>query len=244
MIIFTSENSIITHKQRLIVILESFYFVVKKFFVQLCAERSIGKLFGMPSSPKKVGLYLKALGLLLLIGSVIGYLVYQTVSGGKGALAVEATPVALVYVNGEQKGKTPLEVELAAKEIILTLVPENKALLPYETKLKLVEGVKTIVRREFGESGELSSTQIISFEKSLESKAQIAVVTIPDRAEVVVDNVPKGPTPINFSTSSGKHTVRISLPGFIDQELLVEAISGYIVTIIIDMAQEYVATPP
>jgi len=197
-----------------------------------------------PLSPQKFKYYLKAAILLLIIGSVIGFLSYQTISPGKAALLIEASPEALVYIDGEQKGKTPLELELETKEVVLTLAPEGQTPPFYETKLKLAKGVKTIVRRKFEVGIEKSSGLIISFERKLSQEAQIAVVTSPDKAQVFIDNEFVGLAPLKLSTSQAEHSLKISQVGFVSQEFLVETISGYAVTAIIDLAEEYVATPP
>jgi len=82
-------------------------------------------------------------------------------------LVVESQPTSLVFINGVQVGRTPYEETRAPQEITLKLVPEtnDKQFTFFETKLSLVSGVRTIVRRVFAETEETSSGEVISFEK-------------------------------------------------------------------------------
>lgn len=180
--------------------------------------------------------------LLIIIVSVIGYFLYQTISPGKAALVIESNPVGIVYINGEQKGKTPFETELSEEEVIIKLVPEGTSipLSPYETKVKLTSGVKTIVRRNFGESAEEESGQIISFEKQSIDETSIAIVSIPDGVEVFVDGEKKGVTPLKLSTTPGRHTIKLAATSYEESSFDVQAVSGYTLTAVADLASKNV----
>lgn len=180
--------------------------------------------------------------LLIIIVSVIGYFLYQTISPGKAALVIESNPVGLVYINGEQRGKTPFEIELSEEEVTIKLVPEGTSvpLSPYETKVKLTSGIKTIVRRNFGESEEAESGQIISFEKKSVNETSIAIVSIPDGVEVFVDGEKKGVSPLKLPTSPGRHTIKLSAASYEETSFEVQAVSGYTLTAIADLAYKNV----
>lgn len=189
-----------------------------------------------PSPPKKNRNFVGIAILLTIAVIVIGLFLYQTISTGQAALMVESSPSGIVYVDGEQKGRTPLEIEVEAKEVIVKIVPEGSTpLSPYETKVKLTEGVKTIVRRKFGESGASASGQIISFERS-GSETSIAVVSTPDGVEVLLDGKTEGVTPLKVITTQGEHSLKLQSENYSEESLNVRAVSGYKVTAIVDLS--------
>jgi hypothetical protein len=183
---------------------------------------------------------LVGIGILLIsLSSVIGYFVYRTISPGGGALVVEAEPQSIVYIDGSQVGRTPYETEITEGEIEIKLVPEgNVPLSPYNTLVKLTEGVKTIVRHKFGESAEQASGQIISFERNSNSETNIAIVTNPDGVAVFIDGENRGVSPVKTDVHPGNHTVRLSSPGFSESNFEVSAVSGYSLTAIVDLAKD------
>lgn len=194
-----------------------------------------------PASPTlgKRGRSLGVIIFLAAIGSIIGFLIYQTVSTGRAALSVESEPTALVYVDGEQKGKTPLELEMEAREVTVKLVPDSTTPLPpYESKVKLVDGVKTIVRRKFGENEGEATGQIISFRKDSGASANVAVVSDPDGVEVSIDGEIAGVTPLKVASGAGKHSVELTANNYETLNFDINAVSGYTVTASVTLAKK------
>ena len=181
------------------------------------------------------GLVLVGVGLLIaLTFFVIGYLKPKA-----AGIFVETTPAASVIINGEQVGRTPYKVTRKPGEIIVKLIPESfeRPLAPYETKVTLVSGVETVVRRELGESDETSSGEIISFEKVGRDETSLAIVTIPDSAQIVIDETSKAFAPFKTSSiNAGEHVLKISATGFVERTLRVKTHSGYKLTAIINLA--------
>jgi len=106
--------------------------------------------------------------LIIVIGLVgVVYGMSSVLTTNRAAIFIESTPQAVVYINSEQKGKTPYEAEAPVGEVTLELVPDSfdTPLSPYKANIKLVSGVKTIVRRNFGGVSGGSWGEIISFEK-------------------------------------------------------------------------------
>ncbi|MFS6568009.1 PEGA domain-containing protein, partial [Staphylococcus aureus] len=110
---------------------------------------------------------------------------------------VDTSPVSGVYINGNYLGKTPFTTSQAAGEITLKLVPTitDQNLLPFETKITLSQGIQTVVRREFGNTEDTSSGDILSFESQGDTTAGLIVISTPDNAQVSVDGVPRGFAP-------------------------------------------------
>ena len=101
--------------------------------------------------------------ILILLGlGILGGLVFFLVgyfNRGNAGILVESTPGSNVYIAGEQLGRTPYEANLSPGEIVVKLIPDaaDRALAPFETKVTLSPGIKTILRREFGETEEASA---------------------------------------------------------------------------------------
>jgi hypothetical protein len=157
---------------------------------------------------------------------------------GAGIL-VEATPKSLVYLDGLQVGYTPYEAVREPSEVTVKLVPEVKdvATASFETKVNLVSGVKTIVRRNFGASDETSSGEIISYEKIGGGDASFAVVSIPDAAQVVIGGSLRAFAPYKTSgLTAGEHGVIVSAAGYNDESLTLNAVPGYRLTLVVKLA--------
>lgn len=158
------------------------------------------------------------------------------------AISVSSNPRSTVYINGIRVGFTPYEGTRKAGEIVVRLVPEATAspLAPYETKITLASGIKTVVRRDFGDTDQTSSGEVVSFEKVAGGEVSLSVISIPDSAQVSLDGASKGFAPIKTSkVTAGQHQLAVSAPGYTDRTLTVQTYSGYKLTAFIKLA----ATP-
>lgn len=152
---------------------------------------------------------------------------------------VSTSPQASIYIDGSFMGKTPFQKTLAAGTINIKLVPDitDQSLYPFETKLSLVPGIQTVVRREFGKSEEDSSGDIISFEKEGGSEAGLIVISTPDNAQVSLDGVPRGFAPYKVSSiSPAEHQITVKASGYSDRVMTVNTVSGYRLTLFAKLA--------
>lgn len=157
----------------------------------------------------------------------------------KAGVLIETTPVALVYIDGVQVGRTPYEATRTPSEVVVKLIPESldKPLAPYEIKVKLGAGIKTVITREFGESEEVSAGQVISFEKVAAGETSLAVVSFPDSAQVSIDGQIRGFSPIKLTDiSAGEHQIAVSAERFKERTLTVKTITGYKLTAVVKLA--------
>jgi len=187
-------------------------------------------------------LLLVILGLGLVIGFalfLVGYL--KPKSAG---LFVETTPASAVFVNGVEMGKTPYDGTLPPSEITLKLVPEATSTLlsSFETKVALTSGIKTVVRRDFGETDDTSAGEVISFERVQGSESSLVIVSFPDAAKVTIDGATRGFAPVKVSSlSPGEHQIIVSAPDFSERTMTVKTLLGYKLTAIVKLA--VLATP-
>ena len=166
--------------------------------------------------------------LIVFVGAVL--FIIGNLKSKPGGILVDTSPAASVYVNGELVGKTPLQKTYDAGEITLKLVPliADQNLLPFETKITLVSGVQTVVRREFGIDENSSSGDVISFEHQGGQEASLVVVSTPDNAQVNIDGVVRGFAPYKTSSiSPAKHQITVKAPGYSDRVMTVNTALGY-----------------
>lgn len=186
---------------------------------------------------RKKGIFFTTIGVgIALVLAAVYFFFFRSKTAG---LLVESDPAAIVFINGEQVGRTPYESTQQVEEVIVKLVPEaNQPLAPYETKVVLEAGIKTVVRRSFGETADTSAGEVISFEKLGAGETAVSVVSSPDAAQVAVDGQIKGFTPIKISDiTAGDHQLAISSPGYIDRTFSVRTVEGFRLTAIVSLAK-------
>lgn len=176
-------------------------------------------------------------GIILLAGVTFFFLGFfkPKVAG----LAITTTPTATVFIDNVQVGRTPYDGTRGPGEATIKLVPESQdiPLSPYETKITLISGIKTVIKREFAETEEKSSGEIVSFEKTGGSEASLAVISIPDSAQVAVDGVGRGFAPVKVSAlNPGEHQIVITRPGYDTRTISLKAQAGFKLTLFVKLA--------
>jgi len=192
---------------------------------------------------------MKKKGLIIIVGVLalvlIGVIVKTKFLGqqGPGALQVNATPRATVFIDGTQTGITPFfNDKVKAGEHTIKLVPESTtdSLVSWEGKINLLPGIITAINRTLGSSESASSGEIISLEKiGRKDKSSLAVVSIPDQAVVKVNGEPKGFTPLTIDDlAPADYQVTISSSGYEERSVSAHAVGGYKLIINVQLAQK------
>jgi len=192
---------------------------------------------------------MKKKGLMIVVGVLalvlIGIIVKTKFLGqqGPGALQVNATPRATVFIDGTQAGMTPFfNDKVKAGEHTIKLVPESTtdSLVSWEGKINLLPGIITAINRTLGSSESASSGEIISLEKiGRKDKSSLAVVSIPDQAVVKVNGEPKGFTPLTIDDlAPADYQVTISSSGYEERSVSAHAVGGYKLIINVQLAQK------
>lgn len=161
----------------------------------------------------------------------------------ESGILVESNPNAKVYIDNVEVGSTPYESNLKAKEITLKIKPSYDGLLvmdDYETKINLVPGIRTIVKRTFGFDDESTSGVVVSFEKIGGQSSFVTVVSTPDNAEIVIDNRRYGYTPLRVNLPAGDHTLSVVLDGYIGKTLPIKVYKGFKLTASVKLAKSEV----
>jgi hypothetical protein len=185
----------------------------------------------------KINALILVISLLILIGA--GILLYLNFRPKPAGLLVRTTPTSSVYINGNFAGKSPLVQTMPGGEISLKLVPESSEfnLVPFETKISLIAGIQTVVRREFGPTEEDSSGDIISFDKGA-GETSLVVVSTPDNAQVSLDGVPRGFSPFKTATiAEGEHQITVRSGGYTERVMTLKLQKGYRLTVFVKLGR-------
>jgi len=185
-------------------------------------------------------------GVVVLIGlGATWFFLKNRISPPQAKVQIIQTNVsAAVYIDGRQVSfATPYEEYRKPAEIILRLVPSSsgKPMAVWESKITLTEGVTTVIRHDFGETNDLSAGEVLSFEKTGSKKAELAVVSVPDAAEVKFDGQSRGftPLPIHNASSMEEHTLTVSHPGYVTREITgLKTVPGYKLTAVVYLSQD------
>lgn len=171
---------------------------------------------------------------LLLVFFLVGY--FKPKNAG---VIVQTDPTSQVFINGEFAGRTPYEATLDPEEVVIKLVPDSfeKPLAPFETKIKLVSGIQTVIQRNFGESEEQSNGVIISFEKVERKEVSLSVISVPDAAQIAIDDQVKGFTPYKSSSiTASDHIISVSSQNYQEKSVQVKTHEGYKLTAVFKLA--------
>ena len=153
---------------------------------------------------------------------------------------VDTNPASSVWINNEEVGRTPYKNTHSPDEIVIKLIPDSFQipLAPYETKINLVEGVETVVRHDFGNTEETSSGEIISFDKTQKQETSLVVVSIPDSAQLVIDESERAFTPHKTTAiTAGEHRLTLSAQGYLERKISVRTHQGYKLTAVVRLAK-------
>ena len=176
----------------------------------------------------------------LTVVTIAGFFLVGYFKPKPGGLIVDTTPTSSVYINGSFVGKTPYSGTDTAGQISLKLVPEiiDQNLIAYETKVNLQAGIQTVVRREFGDSEDTSSGDVISFDKISGNSLGLVVVSNPDNSQVSIDGVVQGFSPYNTNTiTTGSHQISVGSPGFTDRSMSIKTVPGYRLTVFVKLSK-------
>lgn len=156
------------------------------------------------------------------------------------AIQILSSPRTTVFLNDKEVGQTPYKVEkMKAGDYKLKLVPTGSFnnISPWETQIKLTDGILTFVSREMGATIDESSGQILTMESLASNKsAEVAVVSDPDGASISIDGINNGKTSAIFKNlEPGDHNFVISLPGYSDEVVRGGIVAGFRSNIIVKL---------
>lgn len=176
---------------------------------------------------------------LLIVGVLILYFLGLFKEQMAGIL-IESDPISKVFIDNKEVGITPFEADLKSGEISVKIKPnpiEGVILDDYETKINLVPGIRTIVKRIFKPNEEDSSGAVVSFEKIGGDNSFVTVVSVPDNAQILIDGKIYGYTPKRINIPAGDHLLVVSSNKYLDKSLPIKVYKGYKLTASVKLAQ-------
>lgn len=188
--------------------------------------------------------------LLVLIGVLIfgiRYIVLRR-SNRQGVLKVSSNTAARVLLENRDIGKTPLEQKVNVGEYSIRLVPETSTvpLTSWQGRVTIGGNTLTYVNRDLSESELTSAGEQLWLEKTTSNKAELSIISVPDGANVIIDDQARGVTPLALTDiSEGDHAVVINSPGFEPRTVKVKLTPGYkaIVSASLALSPSQIASP-
>ena len=149
----------------------------------------------------------------------------------KGGLQVLTDDVpATIYLDGKVMEKTPyLNKELKSADYMLEIRPDDVSYVPYQTKVKLKNGMLTVVNWKPGKRPETSGGVIFETESLRNNRmTELVITTIPDGGIIYVDGVTRGFAPVTVQgLTKGEHQLEVRLPSYETQVQPINVLEGY-----------------
>ncbi|MDP3941500.1 MAG: PEGA domain-containing protein [bacterium] len=178
---------------------------------------------------------------ILTAGGILFYNFFLRKSE-KGALQITSNLQSKIYIDSVYKGTTPLcfcpkNGELDEKNIqemlpvgnhTVRLVPEERSLPEFQENITLEKGVLSVIDRKFAE-GASSEGFVISLSDIHDPTSnELSVLSIPDEAEVLLDNVEKGKTPLQLKNLTiSDHILTLRKPGYKSKTIRIRSVNNY-----------------
>jgi len=175
---------------------------------------------------------------ILIIASGTALFLVGAFRPKSAGLQIETNPESSVFIDDVLVGRTPYEETRKPGEVVVKLIPDSfeKPLVPYETKINLIDGVETVVSWNFRESYDLSSGEIVSFEKTNPDEVELSIVSMPDSAQIQIDDQIKAFAPYKTSTlSQGEHKLVVIADGFKEKIVRIRTLKGYKLTVVVKL---------
>jgi len=177
---------------------------------------------------RKVVFLIICVGLVILTIGIIRF--FKNRGGKTGVLQIESIPSASVFLNNSSGGKTPYKQKVNQGEYTVRIVPETttQQFAEWQGNIKVGNNILTYVSVILGGSDLTTSTQIAWLEKITSKLSELSVVTDPDGATVIVDDVTRGITPLAIQDiSTGEHVISVSSGGYQTRTLNIRTTPGY-----------------
>jgi hypothetical protein len=181
-------------------------------------------------------MFKKILLILLVSFSLSGC----SISNKKTSIEIMTNPSAKIYINGKNEGDTPYKSNnLKPGEIDLKLEYKD---ITVNKKIKLKDGLGSVVYWDFGENEEESGGYVLSMEKTGNKKTiGLIVSAIPTESTLSVDdkNVDYAPKKID-DLGEGDKKITVSFPSYKSANIFTKGIKGYRLIIETKLAKEKV----
>jgi hypothetical protein len=180
---------------------------------------------------KRVFLFLAPVLIAILV--FFGILFFLDRKTGKGALQVTSVPKSSIYLENKLVGTTPfcacdLPQMLPVGDYSIKLIPIAGNFSPYEEKITISKSTLTVVDKTFADNGSGDGSVISLAPLSDKNGVEISIISLPDKANVFLDNNPVGITPLLLKqVSESDHDLRITKDGYKDKSIKIKTALGF-----------------
>lgn len=164
----------------------------------------------------------KTIFLLLVLLSVVVLLVKFSAQAEqlffgkslKSGISIFSIPTEVsVFLNGQEAGKTPFEDKnLEVKQYHIKLEKNGAS---WQGNVKLSAGTVTVINRDLAFSQASAAGEILTLDKG----RGLTVISTPSSADVEIDGVNVGKTPVSVNSTAGEHTVLVSRPNYLNRSI-------------------------
>jgi hypothetical protein len=169
--------------------------------------------------------------LIALVAAVALIVKLLTNQGPKqGELRVDSNPGSTILLDNKNLGRAPFRDKVSSGRYTIKLVPDSTTtqLASWEGNIVVGPNLLTYVNADLTESELSTAVDILWLEKISSKQSELSVMTSPDGANVLVDDVTRGVTPISISDiTPGDHTVTVTSVGFLTRTLKIRTTPGY-----------------
>lgn len=160
-------------------------------------------------------------GLLLILIVLSGCSIVG--SNKPAALQITSKPEASVFLDGKHIGKTPFFSDGLKEGTYIIKISASEA--SYVDKISLHSSTLTVVNRDLNDNLFAQSGEVLWLESG---KNDVFFATSPQNAEITLDGVYKGRSPIYISDlPNGEHKVQVSKAGYQNREFAIKTSSDY-----------------
>ncbi len=180
---------------------------------------------------QKIGFLIGIVILFIIAGIVITVIRSRTPK--QGELKVESQPAASVFLDDKHIGRTPIgktTYKINAGEYTMKITPEEGIGVNagFQEKIKISPNTLTFVDVLLSDSELTTSSFVLWLEKMTGKQSELSVVTTPDGANILLDDEPKGVSPIILSDlTPGDHTLSVVSRGFVSRTIKIKLNAGY-----------------
>lgn len=147
------------------------------------------------------------------------------------ALQTTATPKSQIFLDGQLLGETPfLTNDIKPGEHTVKIIPTDNTLQSsFEQKLFFTSRLLTAIDITFRENDALSEGSVISLESISNKKtSELAILSIPPEATVLLDSNPRGITPLQIlDVTPSDHEIALEYSGFRAKKIRLKTSAGY-----------------
>lgn len=188
---------------------------------------------------KKIALTLAVIVIILVAAAIYFLNPFQKQAQG-GLQVVTYETDASLFLNDQYLDKSPfIDRKINAGRYSLSITPDNKELVPHNLSVTINPGTLAVVYWKPGPTLAKSSGLVYELEPINDRKlGELQVVTEPNEAIITLNNGSQEFAPHLFKElDPGDHTIKISLPGYEQNEQKFNISAGYRLKITAKLAQ-------